>query len=78
MRDKNNVWQNTMNATPLILGVIFGSIGLGYFMYGKKQKMTVPLACGLILMIYPYFIESTALLSAVGVILALLPYFLRF
>lgn len=77
MRDKNNVWQNTMNATPLILGVIFGSIGLGYFMYGKKQKMTVPLACGLILMIYPYFIESTALLSAVGVILALLPYFLR-
>ncbi|MGL5404475.1 MAG: amino acid transport protein [Acinetobacter sp.] len=67
-----------MNATPLILGVIFGSIGLGYFMYGKKQKMTVPLACGLILMIYPYFIESTALLSAVGVILALLPYFLRF
>lgn len=46
-------------------------------MYGKKQKMTVPLACGLILMIYPYFIESTALLSAVGVILALLPYFLR-
>lgn len=77
MHDKNNIWQNTMNATPLILGVIFGSIGLGYFMYGKKQKMTVPLACGLILMIYPYFIESTALLSAVGVILALLPYFLR-
>ena len=47
-------------------------------MYGKKQKMIIPLACGLILMIYPYFIESTALLSVVGVILALLPYFLRF
>ena len=78
MHDKNNVWQITMNATQLFLGVIFSSIGLGYFMYGKKQKMTVPLAYGLILMIYPYFIESTALLSVVGVILALLPYFLRF
>ena len=78
MHDKNNVWQITMNATQLFLGVIFSSIGLGYFMYGKKQKMTVPLAGGLILMIYPYFIESTALLSVVGVILALLPCFLRF
>jgi len=78
MRDKNNVWQNTMNATQLFLGVIFGSIGLGYFMYGKKQKMTVPLVCGLVLMIYPYFIGSTTLLSAIGVVISILPYFLRF
>ncbi len=78
MRDKNNVWLNTMNATQLFLGVIFGSIGLGYFMYGKKQKMTVPLVCGLVLMIYPYFTESTTLLSVIGVIISILPYFLRF
>ena len=61
MHDKNNVWQITMNGTHIFLGVIFSSIGLGYFMYGKKQKMTVPLVCGLVLMIYPYFIESTTL-----------------
>ena len=78
MHNKNKVWQNTMNTTQLFLGVIFGSIGLGYFIYGKKQKMTVPLVCGLVLMIYPYFIESTALLSVIGVILSILPYFLRF
>ena len=78
MRDKNNVWHKTMNATQLFLGVIFGSIGLGYFMYGKKQKMTVPLVCGLVLMIYPYFIESTTLLSVIGVVISILPYFLRF
>ncbi len=53
------------------LGVIFGSIGLGYFMYGKKQKMTVPLVCGLVLMIYPYFIESTTLLSVIGVVISI-------
>lgn len=67
-----------MNATQLFLGVIFGSIGLGYFMYGKKQKMTVPLVCGLVLMIYAYFIESTTLLSVIGVVISILPYFLRF
>lgn len=78
MRDKNNVWQNTMNATQLFLGVIFGSIGLGYFMYGKKQKMTVPLVCGLVLMLFTYFIDSTVLISVIGVVLSILPYFLRF
>ncbi|KAF1020613.1 MAG: hypothetical protein GAK29_03579 [Acinetobacter bereziniae] len=27
-----------MNSTALFLGLIFSSIGLGYFIYGKKQK----------------------------------------
>ena len=47
-----------MNATQLFLGVIFSSIGLGYFIYGKKQKMTVPLVCGLALMFFTYFIDA--------------------
>ncbi|MCH7352876.1 amino acid transport protein [Acinetobacter sp. NIPH 1958] len=67
-----------MNATQLFLGVIFSSIGLGYFLYGKKQKMTVPLVCGLILMLFTYFIDSTAMISIIGVILSVVPYFLRF
>ncbi|WP_343620746.1 amino acid transport protein [Acinetobacter proteolyticus] len=67
-----------MNATQLFLGVIFSSIGLGYFIYGKKQKMTVPLVCGLVLMLFTYFIDSTAMISIIGVVLSILPYFLRF
>ncbi|MCH7313700.1 amino acid transport protein [Acinetobacter sp. ANC 3882] len=67
-----------MNATQLFLGVIFSSIGLGYFLYGKKQKMTVPLVCGLVLMLFTYFIDSTAMISIIGVILSVVPYFLRF
>ncbi|HQV25800.1 MAG: amino acid transport protein [Acinetobacter sp.] len=67
-----------MNATQLFLGVIFSSIGLGYFMYGKKQKMTVPLVCGLVLMLFTYFIESNILITVIGVVLSILPYFLRF
>ncbi|MCH7392958.1 amino acid transport protein [Acinetobacter dispersus] len=67
-----------MNATQLFLGVIFSSIGLGYFMYGKKQKMTVPLVCGLVLMLFTYFIDNTAMISIIGVALSIVPYFLRF
>lgn len=58
--------------------MIFSSIGLGYFLYGKKQKMTVPFTVGLILMIFPYFIESNVLLSGIGTLLSVIPYFLRF
>ena len=67
-----------MNTTQLFLDVIFSSIGLGYFLYGKKQKMTVPFTVGLVLMIFPYFIESNFLLSGTGIVLSIIPYFLRF
>ena len=67
-----------MNSTQLLLGVIFSSIGLGHFLYGKKQKMTVPFIAGLVLMVFPYFIESNALLGGIGLLLSTVPYFLRF
>ena len=66
-----------MNSTQLLLGVILSSIGLGYFLYGKKQKMTVPLVAGLVLMVFPYFIEHNFLLSGTGIVLSIIPYFLR-
>lgn len=66
-----------MTTAQLLLGVLFSSIGLGYFLYGKKQKVTVTLLCGLVLMIFPYFVENTAILTIIGILLSLLPYFVR-
>ncbi len=66
-----------MNEWWLLWGLLFGSFGLGFFAYGKKQKAVVPLVCGLALMIFPYFISSTILLVAIGVALIALPYFVR-
>ncbi|EET82781.1 hypothetical protein ACIRA0001_1574 [Acinetobacter radioresistens SK82] len=40
--------------------------------------MTVPLVCGLILIIFPYFVENLFLLGSIGLVLAVLPYFLRY
>lgn len=66
-----------MNTMPLLLGVVFSSIGLGYFIYGKKQQQTMPLICGIALMIYPYFIENTVFLILIGIILCIAPKFIR-
>jgi len=66
-----------MNPSALLWGLLFSSIGLGFFLYGKKQRAVVPLVCGLALMIYPYFIPNVFAMVAVGVVLAAVPYFLR-
>ena len=50
----------------LLWGVLFGSVGLGFFIYGKKQSRLVPLVCGLALMLYPYAVSETWLLWAIG------------
>jgi predicted membrane protein len=66
-----------VNAGLLLWGLLFSSIGLGFFLYGKKQRSVVPLVCGLVLMIYPYFIPNVMALVAIGVVLIAVPYFFR-
>jgi hypothetical protein len=66
-----------MNTSLLLWSLLFSSIGLGFFIYGKRQKAVVPLFCGLGLMIYPYFVSSSILLVAIGIALMALPYFVR-
>jgi len=66
-----------MSMSSLLWGLLFGSIGLGFFLYGKKQQAIVPLFCGLALMAFPYFVSNTFLLVAIGVALTALPYFVR-
>ncbi|MBI1337978.1 MAG: hypothetical protein GC164_13605 [Phycisphaera sp.] len=66
-----------MDMSLLLWGLVFGSVGMGLFMYGKKQGAPAPLVCGLALMAIPYFITNTILLVATGGALVAVPYFLR-
>ena len=66
-----------MDIALLAWGFLFSSIGLAYFMYGKSQKSPVPLSCGLVLMIYPYFVSNSIWMVVIGVILSAIPYFVR-
>ena len=67
-----------MNEYWLLWGVIFGSIGLGFFVYGRRQRAVVPLICGVALVVMPYLVSSTLLLVAIGIVLMAIPYFYRF
>lgn len=66
------------NQASLIWGLLFGSIGVGYFLYGKKQKKGVPFICGIGLMIFPYMVSNTILLVIVGCLLLVIPYFVKY
>lgn len=66
-----------MNEASLWWGLLFGSVGLGYFIYGKKQKAPIPLVCGLGLMVFPYFISNPWATVVVGAVLMAIPYFVR-
>jgi hypothetical protein len=66
-----------MTSASLIFGFLFGSIGLGLFIYGRKQKVIVPLLCGMALMVYPYFVTNLAAMIAIGCALIAIPYFFR-
>jgi hypothetical protein len=76
-RDWHVPEKHPLSATLLMLGVLFSSIGVGFLIYGKKQSKLVPLACGLALIVVPYFFASSLLLFVVGSVLVAIPYFIR-
>jgi hypothetical protein len=77
MRNKGAARFKMEDSTQLIWGMLFGAIGIGFFVYGKKQKAVVPLFTGIALFVFPYFLSNVYLLVAVGAVLVALPYFIR-
>jgi predicted membrane protein len=61
----------------MLWSVLFSGIGMGYFIYGKKQEAPIPLFTGLALFVFPYFMPNFTLLLAVGLALVALPYFIK-
>lgn len=66
-----------METASLLSGVLLGSLGIGYFIYGKRQGRLLALCCGLLLCGMPYFIDSLGLLWLVSIPLLLVPWFIE-
>ncbi len=60
----------------LLWGVLFGSIGVGYFIYGKKQSRFALILSGIGLMVFPYFFSNTVVIVLIGLALVVVPHFL--
>ena len=65
------------DVSTLLIGLIFGSIGVGYCIYGRKQKNTVAFWAGVALMGLPYVIENNMGLIIGSLGLMFLPRFLK-
>jgi hypothetical protein len=51
---------------PLVASLIVSSVGLGLFMYGKREVRTTQYAFGLVLMVAPYFTDTVTSTLGVG------------
>ena len=61
-----------MNTNNILASVIFGSIGFAAFIYGKKQSNLKALVIGVVLMVYPYFVQNPIALYAIGGVLTVM------
>ena len=64
------------NTSFLFASLIWGSVGFGYFIYGKKQSSWPPMAAGLLMMVASYFAGSALLMSFISLALIVAVYFL--
>lgn len=55
------------SAHSLVASLIWGSVGVGFFIYGKKQQSLAPLFGGLLLIGVSYFIESALYMSLAAI-----------
>jgi hypothetical protein len=65
------------SAAILLWGVLFSSVGLGYLIYGRRQKHKIAFYSGVGLLVYPYFVGNVTQMIIAGVILMSLPRFLK-
>jgi hypothetical protein len=61
----------------LFVGLLLSSIGLGYFIYGRKTARPLALGCGLLMMVFPYVVAGVWPQLWLGVVLMLLPWLFR-
>lgn len=66
-----------METTDIFLALIFGCVGFGYFMYGRRKQNIVARYCGIAMILYPYLASSAWEMLAVGVGLMVVPRFVE-
>ncbi len=59
------------SAGSLFASLVVSSVGLGFFLYGKKQARFPQLLTGLALMGLPYFVTTPLAMSGVAGVLTL-------
>jgi hypothetical protein len=67
----------TFSMASFVAAVGFGIIGSGYFLYGRKAQHPVALVSGVLLCVFPYFVDGFAWTMVVGAVLLAAPFTLH-
>ncbi len=62
----------------MIWGLVFGTIGSAYFVYGRKQQHAVALFAGVALMIFPMLVSQQVWLILGSLAFMVLPFVISF
>jgi len=60
-----NIPAQMFEASFLFASLIWGSVGVGYFIYGKKQQSWTPMIGGILMIVASYFVSSALLMSLI-------------
>lgn len=66
------------DTATIMWGLVFGSIGVGYFIYGKKQHQGIALFSGIALCTLPYIVSNVLLMIIIGIALIILPFYIKY
>ena len=61
----------------LFIGFLFGMVGMGYFMFGKKRGSYLFMGSGMGLGLFPYFVDALWAILLVGAFLTALPFVIK-
>lgn len=64
--------------SQLFIGLVAGAIGVGYFVYGRREGRFAPMLCGIALCVYPYLVTGTLALCVIGAALLAAPFIVDF
>jgi branched-subunit amino acid transport protein len=67
-----------MEPATIFAALIFGSIGMAYIVYGRKQRRGMALLSGVALCAYPYFISNILAIVIIGLALMAVPFFVKY
>jgi hypothetical protein len=67
---------NLFNPSFLFASLLWGSIGVGYFIYGKKQQSLSPMVGGIVMIAVSYFVGSALLMSLICILVIVAVYLL--
>ena len=62
----------------LVASVFLGIIGAGYVMYGRRAQNPVALVAGVLLCVFPYFVDGLVWTLLIGAALVAAPFFIVF